>query len=226
MKKYLLIFSGVVLIVGCSMKQPMPSNLYYRQASLLMHMDRCKKEGHLSSYDYNSGVQAMTYVVNTWNYDEATFKKEFNELSFRWADIKATSYWCKSTKKDINSLIADAQNHKRASKQRKVENQQTMASIAQSLQELGQASHKAGQQTLNSVQNMRVVSPTINYPNNSININALPAPEGYEKTVVPTGSVGILKNSSFSNGAKLCEYSNGRAIRIKSYQTCPNLLKP
>jgi hypothetical protein len=226
MKKTLAISLVIILIAGCSMKQPMPSNLYFRQASLLMHMERCKQAGYLTSYDYYSGFQAMAYIVNTWDYDEKTFKNKFNEISLNWKDIAATSSWCEGTKKKVNNLIANANNHKRTSAKNRVANQQAMASISQSLQELGQASQQAGQQALSSVQNMQVVSPTITYPNNTINTNALPAPDGYEKTVVPSGTVGVLRNSSFSNGAKLCEYSNGRAIRIQASQTCPNLLQP
>lgn len=227
--KNTLITAGVVttlLTTGCSMKQPMPSSLYYRQANLLMHMERCKRAGYLSSYDYYSGFQAMAYVVNTWDYDEATFNSQFNQLSLSWKDIKASSNWCEGTKRDVANLIVEANNHKRASSQRAIENQQAIASISKSLQELGQSSQQAGQQALNSVQNMQIVTPTVTYPNNQININALPAPEGYEKTLVPSGTVGILRNTGFINGAKICEYSNGRAIRIQLSETCPNLLQP
>ena len=214
----------MVLMSGCSMKQPMPSNLYFKQAMLLSHMDRCKQQGYIASYDYSSGFRAMSYIVNTWDFDEQKFKDEYSKTSARWEGIKGTPSLCNGVKKDIKQLIVETNNHKQASARRSIENQKAYEDIAQSLQTLGQQSQQAGQQALNSVQNMQMVYPTI--PNNTTNTNALPTPEGYEKTLVPTGTVGVLKNSSISNGAKLCEYGNGRAIRIQVSQTCPNLLNP
>lgn len=165
MKKTLAISLAITLITGCSTKSPMPDNLYFKQASLLMHMDRCKQAGYLNSYDYNAGFYAMTYIVNTWNFDEKAFKDELYESSLPWKNIVATSTWCEGTKNKVDSLIANANNHKKSSAKRRVENQQTMAILAQSLQTITQAAS-------NSVQKMQVNSynPSGANPNNKSNI--------------------------------------------------------
>jgi hypothetical protein len=67
------------------------------------------------------------------------------------------------------------------------------------------------------------VTPT---PSSNYNLDVLPAPTGYESTYVPTGTVGVLTNASITNGYKLCEYNNGRAIRLPMNQQCPTVLNP
>lgn len=202
------------------MSKPMPDNFYFSQASLLMHMDRCKQAGYLDSYDYYVGFKAMTYIVNTWEFDEKAFKDKLDESSLPWKNIKATSTWCEGTKKDVDNLIANANNHKKSSAKRRAENQQTMAILAQSLQTITQAAS-------NSVQKMQVGSPAVTpVTGSSYNLNVLPAPIGYESTYVPTGTAGVLSNSSITNGYRLCEYNNGRATRLPMNQQCPTVLNP
>jgi len=67
------------------------------------------------------------------------------------------------------------------------------------------------------------VTPT---PSSNYNLNVLPAPAGYESTYVPTGTAGVLRNSSITNGYRLCEYNNGRATRLPMNQQCPTVLNP
>jgi len=57
-------------------------------------------------------------------------------------------------------------------------------------------------------------------------INVLPVPNGYEKTKVPMSTVGFLRNNSITNGYRLCEYDNGRAIRVAMKEQCPMTLNP
>ena len=216
----------ILIITGCSMKEPLPSKIYFEQATLLSNMGICKQHGYITSNDYSSGLISMIYIMNTLDFDKQKFLNEYSKTSDSRKKAKGTPALCNGVRIDIDQLLTLALNHKQTSERRSINKQRTFESIAQTFQMLGQKSQQAGQQSLNSVQNTQVVSPAINYPNNTININALPTPEGYQKTVVPSGSVGVLRNNTISNGVKLCEYSNSRAIRVMVSQTCPSILNP
>ena len=94
----------------------------------------------------------------------------------------------------------------------KVQVQQAWANLASDLKNLNR--------TLGSTP---TVTPTTD---SNYNMHILPDPNGYEKTSVPISNVGVFMNSSITNGYRLCEYSNGRAIRLPMTELCPSVLNP
>ncbi|GLX85505.1 hypothetical protein tloyanaT_17570 [Thalassotalea loyana] len=94
----------------------------------------------------------------------------------------------------------------------RIKAQQALANLTNNLKELN-----------NSLGSIPTVTPITG---SNYNLNVLPAPNGYEKTQVPMSTVGVLRNSSITNGYKLCEYSNGRAIRLNMKEQCPMTLNP
>lgn len=94
----------------------------------------------------------------------------------------------------------------------RIQTQQAWANLNNSLQNLN-----------NSLSSSSTVTPITG---SNYNLNVLPAPTGYEKSYVPITTSGTLKNSTITNGYKLCEYNNGRAIRLQMSQQCPMVLNP
>lgn len=183
-----ILFSSLILIllIGCSTKTPMPEMLYYKQASFLVKMDRCKEAGYLTSYDYTSGFTALSYIVNTWDFDEQNFKKKYTEMEYVWKGRITSPEECENTKIHNQSLITDANNHRRESQQSvatansRRDSQQSVAKANSSssnsgdilqaitllLQGVSQAADMVADSYNRSSENMPTVQP-INYPNSN-----------------------------------------------------------
>jgi hypothetical protein len=210
----------IIFLSGCSGKKPMPDRVYFSQAKSFANMSRCRSAGYLTSHEFSEGSKAISYTLNTWNVNEQKFKAAVTVSNDMWGDKKTTPDWCTKVKTDIGLLIAGSNSHRQ---KRSIEYKQAKANLAQSLHELSQMLQRSGQQALSTVQPIRV--PPLSYPNSSI--RSLPSPNGYEKTVVPSGTVGVLRNRvNVSYGRTLCEYSNGRAIYVEGSRNCPSVLSP
>ena len=226
MKISLLLMATVIFLIGCSTRNPLPDVEYFSSATTLNHMKRCANAGYIADYKSTLGHYAMWDILNTWEVDGDRFKNALNEAEDRWKGTKARETWCDSIAKSITNLRAQANRIKQNQVRNNAQNQQAWQNMSNSIKKVSQSLQEAGKQSLSTANSINVTSPSMTLPKTSINLNALPAPEGYQKTYVPSGSVGVLRNTSFSNGARLCEYSNGQATRLPPSQICPSLLKP
>tara|TARA_R110001583_G_C5639267_1_gene407746 strand:- start:1065 stop:1682 length:618 start_codon:yes stop_codon:yes gene_type:complete len=205
----------------------LPDEDYFANAITLNNMKKCRSAGYLDIFKYSSGTNALRDIMNTWVYDEQRLKDELVIVNDLWKNVIATESWCRPINDNVASLIVKARNYKSSQANQNVQKQQAWKELASSFKNLGESSKKAGEQALATANSMQMESsPVTSIHSKQINLNALPAPQGYQKTYVPTGTVGILQNTNFSGGSKICEYSNKQAIRVTVSQACPQLLKP
>lgn len=227
MKASLLSIAIAIILTGCSTKKTIPDVHYYTNATFINHMERCKNAGYLDYNKYLSGLRSTSYTMNTWVYDEQKLKDELDVVKGIWKDIRATEDWCNTIDETIVRKIAAVEEHKQSQMKIRAQNQQSWQNVANGLQEVGNSLQKVGQAYQEASNSINVTSPNnVTSPKSTTNWNGLPAPDGYQKTYVPSGSVGILRNTSFSSGTRVCEYSNGQALRVPLSQNCPTVLKP
>lgn len=219
--KGILIILTILFITSCVIRQPVSKDEYNMQADLLVHIERCRRSDKISQEKYDAGLAAIDYALNTWDYDEDKFRKIYDVKWGIWKDLKGTSVWCEGTEKEIGYLLASNERHKQTASVKW--DPRVLPTLSIFLTELA----KSSPQTSYDQKNRTYTAPSLqNRQHENINVDVLPTPRGYEKSITPMTTFGHLQKTSFVNGVKLCEYNNGAAIRIQISQNCPNTLKP
>ena len=224
LKKSVLILVYPIILFGCSSRQP-------------VYMDSDDYEGYSSLLASSHVCHANNLFVDDLTLDYITKLHNLHVAGLAYEDEVFQSFYSKKEKyyranisedvcKHVASNYNDFYSKKTTEFQKKIHNRSVirerkskrftmiLSAIAEGLN---------SNQAFNApIQNTPVVTPITG---SKYNVNILPAPSGYEKTYVPTGTVGVLRNSSITNSYKLCEYNTGRATRLPMGQQCPRVLK-
>lgn len=222
LKKCVLILVYSLILFGCSTRQPvyMDSDDYEGYSSLLATSHVC--------HAHNLFVDDITldYITKTHNlhlaglaYEDEVFQS-FYRRQEKYYRANVSEDLCKHVAANYNDFYSE----KTTEFQKKIYNRSIISERKSKQFTMILSAIAEG---LNSNQAFNAPIPIQQIPKETpkFNINILPPPSGYEKTYVPTGTVGVLRNSSVTNGYKLCEYDNGRATRLTMRQNCPTVLK-
>ncbi len=226
-KKCMLILVCSIVFFGCSSRQPvyMDSDDYEGYSSLLASSHVCHANNLLIddiTLDYITKIHNLH--IAGLAYKDEVFQSFYN---------RQEEYYKANFSKDLCEHVASNYNdfyrekttefHKKTHN-RSVISERKSKQFTMALSAIAKA--------LNSNQVFNAPIPMQSTPverpitGSKYNINILPTPNGYEKTYVPMVTAGVLSNSGITNGYMLCEYNNGRAIRLPMNQRCPRVLNP
>jgi hypothetical protein len=209
MKKTMVTLSIATMLTGCA--SPMPNQLYDTFAGLYGDLSRCNDASYITSGYYTRSVGFIRQAINSWSFDVERFTSLANHKYNSMKSITPSEYTCKKAIQTVNQII-----------EQKARQDLDRAKLEEALSDFNYEMQNIARR---GMELNREIANTKNVPTNyqlstPLKVNALPAPSGYGKSAVPSATVGVLRNVTFDNGTKVCEYSNGTAIRVGQAVYC------